>query len=265
MKRLSCPRAILIAACGALLPILTTDAVAGPVAGASTCGPYVKRAPSTVGKDGGTGLVSTAMAAKELADLRDAVICLINAERTYAGKPALTRNRQLDMAALGHTSEAQRLKWWGSSNPHVHPDKGPRDGGQAIMQRIRDAGYCPSGATRVSEIAFNWAGLGSAENPGGPTPGGAVNWWMNISKSGHRDAILDSAVRELGVGISGQTADKGIAPQKYMGTYVVNFGACKTSLAPESPAGAPSESRSGDMVIKRRREIELRRQRERAP
>jgi uncharacterized protein YkwD len=193
----------------------------------------------------------------ELTDLRDALICLINAERTKDGKQPLTRNKQLDMAALGHTGESQRLKWWGTSNPHVHPDKGPRDAGQAIGQRIRDAGYCPAGASRVSEIAFNWAGKGSAENPGGPTPVGAVNWWMNISTSGHREAILDASIKEIGVGISGQTADKNIPPQQFMGTYVVNFGACPTSLAPHTAGGATPDRRPADVIVKQRPDIIL--------
>jgi uncharacterized protein YkwD len=240
-----------------LVFLATLPANAGPLAGAKTCGPYVKRAPSTLGSSG-SGMVSTAIAAKELADLRDALICLINAERTSTGKQALARNRQFDMAALGHTSEAQRLKWWGSSNPHVHPDKGPRDAGQAISQRIRDAGYCPAGATRVSEIAFNWAGLGTTENPGGPTPAGAVNWWMNISKSGHREAILDPSIKEIGVGFSGQTADKNIPPQQYMGTYVVNFGACPTSVAPSSAEGAAPERRPADIILQDKAKVLVR-------
>ena len=254
--RLRLPQIVCFAA-GTLVFLATLPANAGPLAGAKTCGPYVKRAPSTLGSSG-SGMVSTAIAAKELADLRDALICLINAERTSTGKQALARNRQLDMAALGHTSEAQRLKWWGSSNPHVHPDKGPRDAGQAISQRIRDAGYCPAGATRVSEIAFNWAGLGTTENPGGPTPAGAVNWWMNISKSGHREAILDPSIKEIGVGFSGQTADKNIPPQQYMGTYVVNFGACPTSVAPSSAEGAAPERRPADIILQDKAKVLVR-------
>jgi hypothetical protein len=135
-------------AAGALLSFAILPANAGPVAGATTCGAYVTRAPSTLGRSG-SGMVPTALAVKQLTDFRDALICLINAERTKDGKPQLTRNKQLDMAALGHTSEAQRLKWWGTGNPHVHPDKGPRDAGQAhraadtrrrLLPRRSDAG-----------------------------------------------------------------------------------------------------------------------------
>ena len=102
--RLRLPQIVCFAA-GTLVFLATLPANAGPLAGAKTCGPYVKRAPSTLGSSG-SGMVSTAIAAKELADLRDALICLINAERTSTGKQALARNRQLDMAVLGHTSEA---------------------------------------------------------------------------------------------------------------------------------------------------------------
>jgi hypothetical protein len=51
-----------------------------PVARAKTCGPFASRAPSTVGLSG-TGMVSTALGFKDATDLREAVLCLINAER----------------------------------------------------------------------------------------------------------------------------------------------------------------------------------------
>jgi hypothetical protein len=79
----------------------------------------------------------------------------------------------------------------------------------------------------VSEIAYTAAGLG-----GGATPLGAVNWWMNISTSGHREAILEQKIKELGVGFSGQVANRTVPAQPDMGTYVVNFGACPQTVAP---------------------------------
>lgn len=239
---------VICLAVGALIANTIPPADAGPVAGANTFGPFAARAPSTLAHSG-SGMVSKAIAVKDLTDLRNALICLINAERTAGGKPPLTRNKELDMAALGHTSEAQRLKWWGTSNPHVNPEKGPQDPGQAISQRIRDAGYCPAGARRVSEIAFNWAGAGSTENPGGATPAGAVNWWMNISKSGHRDAILDPQIKDIGVGFSGQSADKNIQPQALMGTYVVNFGACPTTLSPSPSTEAQPDRHPAGVIV----------------
>lgn len=227
-------------AAGAFLAHAILPVEAGPVAGAKTCGPYAARAPSTIRRSG-SGTVANAIVLKEANDLRDALICLINAERKANGRPALARNKQLDAAALGHAGEAQRLKWWGSGNPHVNPEKGPQDAGSAIAQRIRDAGYCPAGATRFSEVAFNWVGAGNAENPGGASPVGAVNWWMNISKSGHREAILDPAVKEIGTGISGQSADRNLQPQAQMGTYVVNFAACPTTISPSPSVGTRRE------------------------
>jgi uncharacterized protein YkwD len=49
---------------------------------------------------------------------------------------------------------------------------------------------------------------------------------MNISKSGHREAILDNAIKEIGVGYGGVVAASNIGQNADMGTYVVNFGAC---------------------------------------
>jgi uncharacterized protein YkwD len=213
-----------IPCCAAILGVAVTaplPASAGPVAGAKSCGGYVNVAPSKL-KGGGGGMVGNAQTLKQLNDFQAAVACLINAERTTRGLPALTRNKSLDKAAIGHTSEAQRLKWWvPGADPHTNPETR-----STVSSRIKAAGYCPT-PIWVSEIAYTAAGLG-----GGATPLGAVNWWMNISTSGHREAILEQKIKELGVGFSGQVANRTVPAQPDMGTYVVNFGACPQTVAP---------------------------------
>lgn len=224
MKHFACSCAVFLIACGAVAPVSTT-AGAGPVAGARSCGHFANRAPSTVGR-GGSSTVDMAIAVKEVGALSDAVICLINAERTQAGLKPLTRNKQLTAAAMKLTGEAQRDKWWGAgANPHVNPKTG-----ESIDARIRSAGYCGGAPRATGEIAFTWAGQGSPDVPGGARPRGAVDWWMNRSKievgGNHRELILSEGFKEIGVGISGQVADRSIPPQPLMGTYVVDFGGC---------------------------------------
>ena len=191
-------------------------------------------APSKL-KGGGGGMVGNAQTLKQLNDFQTAVACLINAERTTRGLPALTRNKSLDRAAIGHSGEAQRLKWWvQGADPHTNPETH-----STVSSRVKAAGYCPT-PIWVSEIVYTSAGLGNAQNPGGATPIGAVNWWMNISTGGHREAILEPKIKELGVGFSGQVAIRTASAQPDMGTYVVNFGGCPQTVAPRrAPPSRP--------------------------
>ncbi|MGE0827194.1 MAG: CAP domain-containing protein, partial [Candidatus Binatia bacterium] len=175
-----------------------------------------------------------------MSDLRTAMICLINAERTARQLPALNPNMALDDAARGHAGEAQRLKWWTEgADPHVNPETR-----STIDSRIKAAGYCGGNPNRTSEIAYTWAGDQA-------TLVGAVNWWMNISKAGHREAILDASSKDIGVGIGGQVADKTLQLQTDMGTYVVNFGACASGAPAPQAKGSPADTKlPTDTIVK---------------
>jgi len=198
-----------------------------PVAGANSCGDYVNRAPSTV-------------SASSMSDLREAMICLINAERATRQLPALTPISTLYNSAQGHADAAQQLKWWTKgADPHVNPETG-----STIDSRIKAAGYCGGNPNRTGEIAYTWAGDQA-------TPIGAVNWWMNISTSGHREAILDASIKEIGVGIGGQVADKSLQPQTDMGTYVVNSGTCASKTPAPQAEGSPADTKvPTDTIVK---------------
>jgi uncharacterized protein YkwD len=204
---------VLALALGVLL-VAPAAAWAGPVAGANSCGNYAKVAPSRL-KCAKGSTVAMAQCLAALNAFRDSIACLINAERTSRGLPALRVSKQLASAALQHTSDATKIRWWvAGANPHVNPQTG-----STPDSRIKAAGYCGGNPRRTSEIAYTWSGDQAA-------PVGAVNWWMNISKSGHREAILDGNVRELGVGYGGVVAASNIGSNPDMGTYVVDFGAC---------------------------------------
>lgn len=202
-------------------------AEAGPVAGANSCGGYVNRTPSTI-------------SASSMSDLRKATICLINAERTTRQLPALTLNSTLYNSAQSHADAAQQLKWWtNGTDPHVNPETG-----STIDSRIKAAGYCGGNPNRTGEIVYTWAGDQA-------TPVGAVNWWMNISTSGHREVILDASIKEIGVGIGGQVADKSLQLQADMGTYVVNFGVCASGAPAPQAEGSPADTKvPTDTVVK---------------
>jgi hypothetical protein len=215
---------------------------AAQLAGENIC-PDVHTPPSTI----------TDLAAQRLR-IRDAIRCLINAERRNRQlpelqspelqlPPQLSVNTKLTNAADGHAQEAVRLRWWGRGDSHVNPEKDQdlisdqnltpeqrRD--RAIERRIIAAGYCERQPIKTGEITYSGTGNDPLQNKCQlvecSTPAAAVHWWMNVSTSGHRQSILNPEFREIGVGVSGIGADDQIPPQPSMGTYVVTFGNCGT-------------------------------------
>jgi uncharacterized protein YkwD len=188
----------------AVLLVAITPAAA-QLAGQGTCGATETKAPSEV-RDNEAGRKA----------LLQSVICLINAERTSRNLVPLRIDGVLVAAASGHSREAVRLKWWtGGADPHVNPKTG-----STIESRL--SGFCrPSKPILVREITYTWWGDQAS-------PDGAVNWWMNISKGGHREAILDPGLRSFGVAVKPDVADGGLkpGPGDKMGTYVFDFGTC---------------------------------------
>lgn len=234
----------LILLCATAMSAVVTPARAQPLAGKDTCGADVNTPPSTIDL------------ATQGHRIRNAILCLINAERTSRGLAALSANSKLASAADGHVQRAVTLKWWGESDPHVDPQVDvvpgtnpptPLGRNEAIAARINRAGYCPEGATFVSEIAKDGAGTNVTECPPGAcsTPFFAVHWWMNISTAGHREAILNPAIKEIGVGVRGDVANKDPAQnaQSEKGAYVVNFGACPYIVQPPPPPPPDGQTR----------------------
>lgn len=195
---------------------------AGPVAGAGTCGQFVGIPPSTfmdfiTAMRNGTP-TGEVLFASHLIMYSNQMICLINAERTSNRLPEVTYNQALAQTASGHAVAASQIRWWTQgANPHTNPQTG-----STPDSRIRAAGYCGGNIRRDSEIAYNAAGDFAATSPIG-----AVDWWMNISTGGHRQAILNPEIREIGFGWMDVVSDGNIpVSQKPAGTYVINFGAC---------------------------------------
>ncbi len=193
-----------------------SPAHAGHVVGHKSCGKYAL-VPASAIKPGGTSTVAVALYLAAIKDFQNTVVCLINAERTAKGLKPLTVSPQLQKAALGHTIDAMKIRWWSNgANPHNNPQTG-----STIDSRIKATGYCGGNIKRDSEIAYTAQGVGPDT-----TPAGAVNWWMNVSKSGHREAILNNEITQLGVGAGGITADGTLPATGDAGTYVVDFGVC---------------------------------------
>jgi len=113
----------------------------------------------------------------------DAVLCLVNAERTSRGMKPLTRDRDLTQAARKHSADMVRRKFFAHENPS----------GKDFGDRIRGAGYGrPGDGWRVGED-LGW-GTGSKA-----TPNWIVDAWLNSPP--HRKVLLDGGYREIGLGV----------------------------------------------------------------
>ncbi|MGG8410371.1 CAP domain-containing protein [Streptomyces sp. 12297] len=187
--------AVAAALSATLFPIVATPSAAAPTCDATAA----NQAPT----------------AATAARAREAVVCLINVQRTQRGLPQLTVNQALTNAAQQHAVAAVQLKWWGpGQDSHRNPQSG-----STPQSRIQAAGYCPNPRSwEFSEITYTgWGGSG--------TPQAAVNWWMN--SSGHRAIILKPTLRELGPWAQPGSADRAGAASPTGGTYVVTFGRCQ--------------------------------------
>lgn len=188
------------------------------LAGRDSCGNDINLTPSSVDL------------AKEGHRIRDAVRCLINADRTKFNREVLRDSQKLTLAADGHAADAARDKWWvKGADSHTNPQTK-----STIGSRIAAQGYCPGRPHQVWETTYTGTGGDSA------TPAAAVNWWMNISTFGHREILLKPEARQLGIGFRGEGADETVKPGTLMGTYVVDFGDC-TIHDPLSSPGAQSQ------------------------
>lgn len=101
---------------------------------------------------------------------------LINAFRAQNGLGPLARNAFLDRAAMAHARDMLARDYFS----HISPD------GVGPGERARAAGY-------------DWARVLENIAAGQRTPRAVVDAWV-ASTDGHREAMLDPAVTELGVG-----------------------------------------------------------------
>ena len=150
-------------------------------------------------------------------DAEKTVFCLTNDERTSRGLAAYTWNTKIATAARKHANAAVTQQWWvNGADPHVNPV-----GNTTPSSRVRAEGYCPSGSWSIGENVY-WA-WGSPISFAATTPRDAVAWWM-ASTHGHREAILSTTYKELGVGVARGAPEPGDRPNAAV--FVQDFGSC---------------------------------------
>jgi len=152
---------------------------------------------------------------------RQAVLCLVNAERAARKLAPLAPDSRLQTAAERHSQDMGARDYF----DHVTPS------GIGFAERVRAAGFRSSGANLAENIA--WGSGAHAQ------PAQVVKGWM--SSRPHRATILDPAMRRIGIGVALD------APHPAVGdaaTYTANFvGASSLRASSKRPTRARPRGR----------------------
>jgi uncharacterized protein YkwD len=140
---------------------------------------------------------------ENLRQVRAAILCLHNQIRAEHDLPALRENKRLRKAALGHSREMVKDRFF----EHTTPE------GVTMVDRILRAKYVREDEGWVLGENLAW-GTGAYG-----TPRGALDAWME--SPGHRANILRPQFREIGIGIA-VGAPVGSSGQG--ATYTADFG-----------------------------------------
>lgn len=127
-----------------------------------------------------------------LPEARQALLCLINAERTARGLGKLRMNRRLTLASVRHSRDMVRDGYFA----HDTPD------GVSMTDRLRRARYVRAAAAWTIGENLAW-GAGSRA-----APTALVDAWM--ASPGHRANILQPRFREIGIGLAPAAPAPGI-------------------------------------------------------
>jgi uncharacterized protein YkwD len=143
--------------------------------------------------------------ASNLAQIRQATLCLLNAERSAHGLRDLRANPRLRRAATGYARLMDSTNFFSHTSPS----------GSTMLSRITSTKYLSGARTWTIGENLAW-GTGSYA-----TPAGAVRAWMR--SPGHRRNILNPAFREIGIGVA-DGAPISVAAAASGATYATDFG-----------------------------------------
>jgi uncharacterized protein YkwD len=140
-----------------------------------------------------------------IAQVREATLCLINEQRLQHGELALVESSKLDSAALAHSEDMVARDYFEHTTPS----------GEEFEARIIASGYIPRGAAYELGENIDTATLSLS------TAAATVTAWMNSAE--HRDNILNGEFRETGVGVA-PAAPAYFAGGQSGATYTQDFG-----------------------------------------
>ena len=127
---------------------------------------------------------SLAPSGEDLYAVRTATLCLVNRERAAHGDGPLATNSDLQHSAQAHSESMASGDYFEHAGP-----------GGSFLERIMASGYLP-GPNSLYSVGENIA-FGTLQDA---TPAAVVAAWMR--SPGHRANILNSAFREVGIGIA---------------------------------------------------------------
>jgi uncharacterized protein YkwD len=138
-------------------------------------------------------------------DLRDATLCLMNAERTARGLGRLQAEPLLGRVAAGYARQMVRGRFFDHTSP----------GGSTMMARIKATTYLRDVSSWSVGENLAW-GTGLLA-----TPRATVRAWMHSPD--HRANLLDRDFADVGIGVAAG-APIALDPGELGGTYVTDFG-----------------------------------------
>ena len=140
-------------------------------------------APQTEVEEGDCAGAETQPAGDNLSTIRQATLCLVNAERVKRDRSALEPDARLADAARAKAADMVDNRYFA----HTGPD------GRAVRDWVEDTDYL-DGARRIGlGENLGWA------SEGGATPLRLVQGWMN--SPGHRQNILRTEWTDSGIGV----------------------------------------------------------------
>ena len=192
--------------------VVTPDAQEGPTAGVVEGGPDESGLDEIAPPDeealangaGTCGAADSLPSSGTLRETSQAVLCLLNAERTSRGLGRLRMNSRLGRAARGHSRDMVSRHYF----QHDSAD------GKTMLDRIKAAGYVRRNSVFTVGENIGWGS--------GPlaSPRALVRAWMNSPP--HRANILQGRFRELGVGLVIGAPATGVSGAAV--TATTNFG-----------------------------------------
>ena len=138
-------------------------------------------------------------------DLREATLCLMNAERTARGLGRLQAEPLLGRVAASYARQMVRGRFFDHTSP----------GGSTMLARIKTTSYLRDVASWSVGENLAW-GSGSLA-----TPRATVRAWMQSAE--HRANLLDRHFADVGIGVAAG-APIALDPGELGGTYVTDFG-----------------------------------------
>jgi uncharacterized protein YkwD len=131
-----------------------------------------------------------------------ATVCLLNKQRARAGLKKLKANKRLRSAAISHSEDMVERSYFEHDGPS----------GDTLYSRAERVGYLRSDTSSwalAENIAYGSGGRGTAAS--------IVRSWMG--SSAHRDNILNSTVRDAGVGVA-----SGVPVGGHGATFTLDLG-----------------------------------------